>query len=87
MLAEGPEASNTVTSVRMPDGIAAADLLKILNTEYDTVLAAGQGPLMGKIFRVGHMGIVDTKDIDACFDAIEAVLARLGYTKSAAGSA
>ncbi len=87
MLAEGPEASNTVTSVRMPEGVAAADMLKICNSEYDTVLAAGQGKLMGKIFRVGHMGIVDEKDIDACFDAIEAALARLGYTKPVAGNA
>jgi aspartate aminotransferase-like enzyme len=79
MLAEGPEASDTVTSVRMPEGIAAGDLLKILNSEYDTVLAAGQGKLMGKIFRIGHMGICSFTDLAACFTGIEGALAAMGH--------
>ena len=65
LLAVGNEASDTVTSVVVPEGVDAAELLKVLNTEYDTVLAAGQGKLTGKIFRIGHMGIVDKADIDA----------------------
>jgi aspartate aminotransferase-like enzyme len=81
MLAKGPEASNTVTSIRMPEGIDAAEILKILNSEYDTVLAAGQGKLMGKIVRIGHMGIVDEADINSAILALEAALDRLGYKK------
>ncbi len=84
LLAEGPQASDTVTSVRVPDGIKAAELLAMLNSDYDTVLAAGQGKLMGKIVRIGHMGIVDRKDIDAAVGAIESALDRLGYKKPAA---
>jgi aspartate aminotransferase-like enzyme len=83
ILAEGPQASDSVTSVVVPAGIDAKQLLSILNKEYDTVLAAGQGKLAGKIFRVGHMGIVDTKDIDAAFEALETVLGQLGYKKPA----
>ena len=48
---------------------AAADLLKVLNSEFDTVLASGQGKLTGKIVRIGHMGIVDKADIDAAVAA------------------
>ena len=84
ILAEGPEASNTVTSIRMPEGVEAGELLKLLNSEYDTVLAAGQGKLMGKIVRIGHMGMTETKDIDAATTALESALGRLGYQKSAA---
>ena len=84
LLAEGPQASDSVTSVVVPEGVDAKQLLAILNKEHDTVLAAGQGKLAGKIFRIGHMGIVDTKDIDAAIEALATVLAQLGYKKPAA---
>lgn len=83
ILADGPQASDSVTSVVVPEGIDAKQLLSILNKDYDTVLAAGQGKLAGKIFRIGHMGIVDTADIDAAFTALETVLNQLGYKKPA----
>jgi aspartate aminotransferase-like enzyme len=83
LLAEGPQASDSVTSVLVPEGVDAKQLLSILNSEHDTVLAAGQGKLAGKIFRIGHMGIVDTKDIDAAVDALATVLEQLGYKKPA----
>jgi aspartate aminotransferase-like enzyme len=84
MLAEGPQASDTVSSVRVPEGVDAGKLLAMLNTEYDTVLAAGQGKLAGKIVRIGHMGLVSKSDIDAAIDALETALGRLGYKKPAA---
>jgi aspartate aminotransferase-like enzyme len=84
LLAEGPQASDSVTSVLVPEGVDAKQLLSILNSEHSTVLAAGQGKLAGKIFRIGHMGIVDTKDIDAAIDALAIVLEQLGYKKPAA---
>ena len=61
----------------------AAEVLKIMQSDYDTVLAAGQGKLMGKIVRIGHMGIVEESDIDAAVDALEKTLDRLGYKKPA----
>lgn len=84
MLAKGPEASNTVTSIRMPEGVNAAEVLKTLIVEHDTVLAAGQGKLSGKIVRIGHMGIVEESDIDAAMAALEAALEKQGYKKPAA---
>ena len=86
LLAEGPQASDSVTSVVVPEGVNAKELLAKLNSEHDTVLAAGQGKLAGKIFRIGHMGIVDTKDIDAAIEALATVLEQLGYKKPAAVS-
>jgi aspartate aminotransferase-like enzyme len=84
LLAEGPQASDTVTSVRVPEDIEAGKLLAMLNSDYDTVLAAGQGKLAGKIVRIGHMGIVHKEDIDAAVSALESALGRLGYKKPAA---
>ena len=86
LLAEGPQASDTVTSIVVPEGVSAADLLALLNKEFDTVLAAGQGKLAGKIVRIGHMGLVDRKDIDAAIDALATALDRLGFKKPAAVS-
>jgi aspartate aminotransferase-like enzyme len=83
LLAEGPQASDTVTSVRVPDGIDAKKLLAMLQTDYDTVLAAGQGKLAGKIVRIGHMGLVSKEDIDSAISALEKTLDKLGYKKPA----
>ena len=84
LLAQGRTASDTVTSVLVPDGVSAAELLGLLNGEYDTVLAAGQGKLMGKIVRIGHMGMVQRSDIDAAVDSLASALERLGYKRPAA---
>jgi aspartate aminotransferase-like enzyme len=83
LLAEGPQASDSVTSVLVPEDVKASELLALLNNEYDTVLAAGQGKLRGKIVRIGHMGIVHESDIDAAVDALASALKRLGYKKLA----
>ncbi len=87
LLAVGPQASDTVTSVVIPEGINASELLALLNSEFDTVLASGQGKLTGKIVRIGHMGIVDKADIDAAVDSLAAALERQGYKKPAASGA
>jgi aspartate aminotransferase-like enzyme len=87
LLARGNEASDTVTSVVIPEGVNAAQLLALLNSEFDTVLASGQGKLTGKIVRIGHMGIVDKADIDAAVNALSVALERQGYKRPAASNA
>ena len=84
LLCEGPNASNTVTSVLVPEGINAAELLALLNKEYETVLAGGQGKLAGKIVRIGHLGLVDKADIKLAVVALGDALERLGYKRAAA---
>jgi aspartate aminotransferase-like enzyme len=44
------------------------------------VLAGGQQTLDGKIFRIGHLGMVYDKDIKEVLAAIKAVLPRAGFT-------
>lgn len=82
LLADERVASNTVTAVVVPDGVSGPDLNKMMRTEYDTVLAGGQGSLTGKIFRIGHLGLVSEADLQACLDALRLALPRLGFSPS-----
>jgi aspartate aminotransferase-like enzyme len=77
LLADPAVASNTVTSAWLPDGVEWSALTKACRAR-GLVLAGGQGPLSGKIFRVGHLGSVTTDDIVRCMEILEAALAELG---------
>ena len=72
-------ASNTVTAIRYPPGIDDAKFRKVLREAHRVILAGGQGPLKGKIFRIGTMGICTFGDLAACFTGIEATLQALGH--------
>ena len=43
------------------------------------VLGGGQQRLDGKIFRIGHLGLVSEEDIEATISAIKEVLPRAGF--------
>ena len=77
-------ASNTVTAVWVPEGVDQSALSKMMRTEYNTVLAGGQGSLTGKIIRIGHLGLVTQEDLQACLDALKLALPRLGFSPVAA---
>ncbi|MDP9238652.1 MAG: alanine--glyoxylate aminotransferase family protein [Chloroflexota bacterium] len=86
LLADERVASNTVTAVRVPEGVDGGALNKLMRTEYNTVLAGGQGALTGKIFRIGHLGLVNEADLQACLDALELALPRVGFSPAAAAA-
>ena len=50
-------ASDTVTAVRIPANADAEVFMRRSRDEHSTVFGGGEGPLRGKIFRVGHMGL------------------------------
>ena len=79
LLADAAHASNAVTSVKIPEGVDGGKLSQIMRTEYSVVLAGGQGSLTGKIFRVGHMGLVSEEDIDEVLAALEKTLPQVGF--------
>lgn len=78
LAAEGVE-SDTVTAIRVPEGMDGAALLKTAREDFDTVFAGGQGPLRGKIIRFGHLGYVNDADITAGLEALRGSLAKLGH--------
>jgi len=71
--------SNTVSAMKYPAGFDDKKFRKTLEEEHRTVVQGGQGHLKGKIFRIGHMGIVSLADVVAGFVGIEATLAKLGH--------
>jgi len=83
LLADERVASNTVTAVVVPEGVDGAALNKMMRTEYNTVLAGGQGALTGKIFRIGHLGLVSEQDLRDCLDALKQALPRVGFASPA----
>jgi serine---pyruvate transaminase len=70
--------SAVVTAVRAPDGIDSTEVVKSLRDRFGMTIANGQGDLLGKIFRLGHIGWFDVFDITTMLAAVEIVLADLG---------
>src|SRR5579883_271914 len=79
--ADHPYASNTVTAIQIPEGVNAKALLKVLREEDHVVLGGGQGPLEGKIVRVGHLGSFEEADLVEAMDALERRLREAGFSK------
>jgi aspartate aminotransferase-like enzyme len=77
LMADPSFASNTVTSAWLPDGVEWSTFTKA-NRAKGLVLAGGQGNLLGKIFRVGHLGDVNVADIVRCMEIIEQTCVELG---------
>jgi aspartate aminotransferase-like enzyme len=63
-------ASNTVTAVSAGDKIDAPKLIQILRKEHEVIIAGGQQKLSGKIFRIGHLGLVYEDDIKSVLQAL-----------------
>jgi len=69
--------SHTVTSALPPPGLDVNALRKLLDTRYGVVIAGGQGKMMGKMVRVGHLGAVADGDVVQVIWAIEQALEEL----------
>ena len=63
-------ASNTVTAVNAADTIDAAKLIQTLREQYNIILAGGQARLSGKLFRIGHLGLVHENEINSVLEAL-----------------
>jgi aspartate aminotransferase-like enzyme len=71
-------ASDTVTAIKNPSGLGDAEIRKPLERDYNILVQGGQGALLGKIFRIGHMGLADWPDLLVTFAALERILAKAG---------
>jgi aspartate aminotransferase-like enzyme len=71
--------SSALTAIVAPSGMNSKDIVKKLRKEYGTSIAAGQGELEEKIFRIAHMGWINEQDLIMCFSLLEKVLKDLGY--------
>ncbi|MGH2597356.1 MAG: pyridoxal-phosphate-dependent aminotransferase family protein [Actinomycetota bacterium] len=79
LFGEGLQDNWTVTAIRAPEGLDADTITTRIRTDFGVVLAPGQGPLKGKVFRIGHFGYFSELDILRGLAALEMTLERLGY--------
>jgi len=70
---------SSVTSVKVPEGIDDGKLRTLTRDKYGVQLAGGQGPIKGKIFRIGHCGYYNYTDIIVAITALELALKELGH--------
>src|SRR3989339_94803 len=78
LLADDSCASPAVTAIYPPDGIDGEEVRKLMREDFNIEVAPGQSELKGKIFRLGHLGYVDSLDIISAFAALEVLFKRLG---------
>ncbi len=67
-------ASDTVTAVRLPYGTDGKEFLARAEKEHNVIFGGGQENLTGKIFRIGHMGWVEEREIIEALEAAKMVL-------------
>jgi aspartate aminotransferase-like enzyme len=72
------DGSAVVTAIAAPDGVDSGELVQTLRDRLGIVLAPGQGPLKGRIFRIGHIGYYDIFDITTALAGLELVLGEQG---------
>jgi aspartate aminotransferase-like enzyme len=77
LFADQAHASNTVTSARVPEGVEWPAVNRELLAR-GLVLAGGQGKLKGRIFRLGHLGLVGVEDIVRAIEVLEEGAAAAG---------
>jgi aspartate aminotransferase-like enzyme len=79
LFGQGLDDNWTVTAIRAPEGIDADTISDAIRAEHGVVLAPGQGPLKGTVFRIGHFGYFSELDIIRGLAALEMTLEGLGH--------
>jgi len=79
LLPDKKYASNTVTAIKYPKGIEDKDIRGFVKKEFGIILAGSQAPHKGEFFRIGHMGLVQFREILAAFGALEVAFAKAGW--------
>jgi aspartate aminotransferase-like enzyme len=69
--------SNTVTAIKLPEGVGDKDLRGPMKADFGVAIAGGQDRLKGKIFRIPSMNAFTEADLARTFDALENTLIRI----------
>jgi alanine-glyoxylate transaminase/serine-glyoxylate transaminase/serine-pyruvate transaminase len=70
--------SNTITTVRVPEGIDSNQLTTHARERYSLSLGGGIGELSGVAFRIGHLGALNELEVLATIAGCELTFADLG---------
>ncbi|MBU2581885.1 MAG: aminotransferase class V-fold PLP-dependent enzyme [Alphaproteobacteria bacterium] len=77
--------SNTVTSIRMPEGHSADALRKLVLENFNMSLGAGLTKVADKVFRIGHLGDTNELTILGALGGVEMGLGLAGVPHSKGG--
>jgi alanine-glyoxylate transaminase/serine-glyoxylate transaminase/serine-pyruvate transaminase len=79
IVAEHPSlCSDTVTAIRMPQGVDARVVVRAAYERYNTSFGGGLGPLATKAFRIGHLGDLNEVMVLAALASAEMALMDCG---------
>jgi serine---pyruvate transaminase len=78
---------SVLTAAILPEGFDGGKLVNKILTDQGVSIAGGQDHLKGKIFRLAHMGYMDSFDMLIGLTAIEKTLIDMGYKVPSPGSA
>jgi alanine-glyoxylate transaminase/serine-glyoxylate transaminase/serine-pyruvate transaminase len=70
--------SDTVSAIYVPEGIDSANVVKTAYYRYNTSLGVGLNKVMGKVFRIGHLGALDEVMVGGVLFAVEMSLKDCG---------
>lgn len=71
--------SETVTAVVVPEGCNGTDLVQLAATKYGVAFGVGLGEVAGKVFRIGHLGMLTDVMMLAGLATAEMCMADLGW--------
>ena len=71
--------SDTVTAVRVPEGCNGTDLVQLASKKYGVAFGVGLGEVAGKVFRIGHLGMLTEVMVLAGLATAEMCMADLGW--------
>lgn len=70
-------ASCAITAIHKPDDIAIPDIRSAFKKDWDITVANGQANLKDKIFRIGHLGFVNDRDVEMTLAITDKILKKL----------
>lgn len=71
--------SDTVTAVKVPEGCNGTDLVQLAASKYGVAFGVGLGEVAGKVFRIGHLGMLTDVMMLSGLAAAEMCMADLGW--------
>ena len=71
--------SDTITAVVVPKGCNGTDLVKLAADKYGVAFGVGLGEVAGKVFRIGHLGMLTDVMVLAGLATAEMCMADLGW--------
>ena len=80
IFADEKYASNTVSAIAGSHGLDIGKLRQLMQSEHEIVLAGGQQSMDGKIFRIGHLGLVSEQEIEELLAALKETLPKAGFS-------